>query len=65
MVQSIGESEVVQNLSPIHKVESSYCRYLQWLKLQKNKRNDLFEKWPGEVMVYDENSSFGAVKKYW
>ena len=61
------------------------------LKLQKNKRNDLyifsrvmtyeslpvslqsfkknlwnhFEKSPDEVMVYDEHSSFGAVKKLW
>ena len=33
-------------------------------KFKKNLQNH-FEKSPGEVMVYDEHSSFGAVKKCW
>ena len=27
---------------PIHKVESSYCHYLDMLKLQTNERNDVY-----------------------
>ena len=76
---------------PIHKVESSYCHYLDILKLQKDERNDVyiffgvvtyeslpgslqsfkrklwnhFEKSLGKIMIYDEHSSFGAVKKCW
>ena len=38
----VGENEFVPTLWPIHKVESSYCHYLEMIKLRKNKRNDLY-----------------------
>ena len=50
----VGKKEFLQTLQPIDKVEQSYCHYQEML---------YFEKSPGEVVVYDENSSFEAVKK--
>ena len=31
----------LQTLTPMYKVESSYCHYLEMLKIRKSKRNDL------------------------
>ena len=42
LLSKVGENEFLQTLLPIHKVESSYCRYLGMLKLQTNERNDVY-----------------------
>ena len=41
-LSKVDENEFLQTLQPIHKVESSYCDYLDMLKLQKNERNDVY-----------------------
>ena len=38
----VAENEFLKTLWPIHKVESSYCHYLDMLKLQTNERNDVY-----------------------
>ena len=38
----VVENAFLQTLKPIHKVESSYRHYLDMLKLQTNKRNDVY-----------------------
>ena len=41
-MSKVGENEFLPILQPIYKVESSYCHYLDMLKLRKNKRNDQY-----------------------
>ena len=41
-LSKVGENGFFQTLKPIYKVESSYCHYLEMVKLRKNKRNDLY-----------------------
>ena len=42
LLSKVVENEFLQTLQPIHKVESSYCHYLDMLKLQINERNDVY-----------------------
>ena len=42
LLSKVVESEFLQTLYPVHKVESSYCHYLDMLKLQTNERNDVY-----------------------
>ena len=42
LLSKVVENEFLQTLYPIHKVESSYCHYLDMLKLQTNERNDVY-----------------------
>ena len=42
LLSKVGENEFLQTLLPIHKVNSSYCHYLDMLKLQKNEWNDVY-----------------------
>ena len=41
-LSKVVENESLQTLWPIHKVESSYCHYLDMVKLQTNERNDVY-----------------------
>ena len=41
LLSKVGETSSFR-LYRIHKVESSYCHYLDMLKLQKNERNDVY-----------------------
>ena len=43
-LSKVGETEFefLQTLQPTDEVESSYCHYVEMLKLLKNKRNDLY-----------------------
>ena len=42
LLSKVVENEFLQTLWPIHKVESSYCHYLDMLKLETNERNDVY-----------------------
>ena len=42
LLSKVVENEFLQALQPIHKVESSYCHYLDMLKLQTNERNGVY-----------------------
>ena len=42
LLSKVVENDFLQTLWPIHKVESSYCHYLDMLKLQTNERNDVY-----------------------
>ena len=41
-LSDVGENEFLQTLWPVYIVESSFCHYLEILKLQKNKAKDLY-----------------------
>ena len=42
LLSEVVENEFLQTVWPIQKVESSYCHYLDMLKLQTNERNDVY-----------------------
>ena len=42
LLSKIVENEFLQTSKPIHKVESTYCCYLDKLKLETNERNDVY-----------------------
>ena len=42
LLSKVVENGFLQTLQPIHKVESSYCHYLDMLKLQTNERNNVY-----------------------
>ena len=42
LLSKVVENEFLRTLYPIHKVESSYCHYLDMLTLQTNERNDVY-----------------------
>ena len=62
-LSKVGENEFVQTLQPIHKVESSYCHYLEMLKLRKNKgticiffsRVVTYESLPASLQTFKKN----------
>ena len=42
LLSRVVENKFLPTSFPIHKVESSYCHYLDILKLQTNERNDVY-----------------------
>ena len=42
LLSKVVENEFLQTLYPVHKVESSYCHYLDMLKIQTNERNNVY-----------------------
>ena len=55
LFSKVIENEFLQAFQPIHKVESSYCHYLDMLKLQTNEGNDMYIF--SRVVTYESLSS--------